>query len=509
MKSFFQWFRESGQAPGQPWLILGKGPSFSRRDSFDLKPYHLISINHAVREQPVTAAHVIDADVIDACADVIEKNAKVVVMPWYPHVKNGPGSLTLEETARRNPALGRLDAQGRLLWYNLSTGREAREGSPVVAVKFFSGEAVLNLLATAGVRKIRSLGVDGGAAYSPTFDDLKDKTLLANRWNTFDIQFAGMARTLVKTGVDYAPLTLPSPVRVYIAATEKELLPAKVLEYSIRKHTPMTVEVLPLCKAGLEIPTPKARENLPRTTFSFQRFLIPALAGYKGRAIYLDADMLVFRDFTELWTRPMDGAEILTVGDPVDPSRRPQFSLMVLDCDQLKWDIRSIVDSLDRGELTYEKLMYDMAVASKIRTDLEPEWNSLERFEEGKTALLHYTDMPTQPWVFPDHPLGHLWIRDLLEAIEMGFISREFVEEAAQKGHVRPSLPIQVRDRIDEGLLLPKSVRALDREFAAPYRSLPGRSGLGMIKALFRSAYHKSPFPRWIAGARRRLTQRQ
>ena len=509
MKSFFEWFEGSGIGKEAPWLILGKGPSFSKRDSFDLKPYRLISINHAVREQPVTVAHVIDADVIDACEDVIEKNAKVVVMPWFPHVKNGPGTKTLEETASKSPALGRLKEQGRLLWYNLSTGREARDGSPVVPVKFFSGEAVLNLLAAAGVRKIRSLGVDGGAAYSPKFDDLKDKTLLANKWNTFDLQFAGMAKTLVRTGIDYAPLTVASPIRVFVAATEKELLPAKVLEYSIRKRTPMTVEVMPLCNAGLEIPTPKAKENLPRTTFSFQRFLIPSLVGYRGRAIYLDADMLVFRDFTDLWTRPMEGAEILTVGDPVDPKRRPQFSVMVLDCDRLKWDIRTIVDMLDRGELTYEKLMYDMAVATKIRTDLEPEWNSLERYEEGKTALLHYTDMPTQPWVYADHPLGHLWIRELLEATELGIISPEFLKEQADKGHIRPSLVVQVRDRIDEGLLLPKSVRAMDREFSAPYRSLPGRKGLGVIRALFRSAYHRSPVPRWLAGVRRRLTHRK
>jgi hypothetical protein len=509
VKSFFEWFAASGIAPSNPWLILGKGPSFSQRDSFDLKPYRLVSINHAVREQPVTVAHVIDADVIDACEDVIEKNAKVVVMPWIPHVKNGPGPLTLEETARNRPALGRLKEQGRLLWYNLGTGREVRDGSPVVPVKYFSGEAVLNLLATAGVRTIRSLGVDGGASYSPAFEDLKDKTLLANKWNTFDLQFAGMAATIVKTGVDYAPLTLSSPIRVYVAATEKEMLPAKVLEYSIRKRTPMTVDVLPLCRAGLEIPTPKVRQNLPRTTFSFQRFLIPALAGHRGRAIYLDADMLAFRNFMELWTRPFDGAEILSVGEPVDPSRRPQFSVMVLNCDLLKWDVRSIVDALDRGELTYETLMYDMSVASKIRADLEPEWNSLERYEEGKTAVLHYTDMPTQPWVFADHPLGHLWSRELLEAVDLGLISLDFLKDEAAKGHIRPSLVVQVQERVDEGLLLSNSVRDLDKAFSAPYRSLPRRRGFGVLRALVRSAYHKSPVPRWLAGVRRRLTQRQ
>lgn len=515
MKSFFEWFAAAGLRAEEPWLMLGKGPSFSRKGEFDLKPYRLISINHAVREQPVTAAHIIDADVVDACGDVLEKNAQVVVMPWYPHVKNAAGHRTLEEIVRQKPILRRLDGQDRLLWYNLSSGRERRGDSPVVNVKYFSAEAVLNLLTTAGVRRVRSLGIDGGSNYSGTFGDLANKTLLANRWKSFDLQFAQIARTILTTGVDYAPLHVPSPIRVFVAATEKELLPARVLEFSIRKHASMTVRVLPLCEAGITVPIPKDPRNLPRTPFSFHRFFIPALTGFRGRAIYLDADMQVFRDFSDLWLRPLDDTEILTVGNTQDPARRPQFSVMLLNCDRLKWDVRKIVDALDRGELTYESLMYDMAVAKAIRADLEPEWNSLERYEEGKTALVHYTDMPTQPWIYPYHPLGYLWIRDLLEAVDLGHIPLEFVKEEAKRGHIRPSLVCQIAEEIDEGLLLPKSVRQLDRDFEAPYRSLPGRRmtvfrrSLGVVRAVIRSLYHQSPFPRWMGGLRRRLTQRK
>ena len=331
MRSFFDWFTASGFKPEEPWLVLGKGPSFSKRDQFDLKPFRTLSINHAVREQPVTVAHIIDADVVDACGDALEKNAGVVVLPWHPHVNNAAGDRTLEQVAAGSPALQRLDAQGRLLWYNLSTGRSVREGCPVVNVKYFSAEAVLNLLTTAGVRTIRSLGIDGGSSYSQNFNDLKDKTLLANQWKSFDLQFGQMARTILKTGADYAPLHLPHPIRVYVAATEKEMLPFKVLEYSIRKHASMTVSVFPLFKADLPIPTPKDARNLPRTSFSFHRFLIPQLAGFQGRAIYMDADMQVFRDLAGLWLQPLDEVEIRTVGDPQDPTRKPQFSVMLLN----------------------------------------------------------------------------------------------------------------------------------------------------------------------------------
>ncbi|MEE8164153.1 MAG: hypothetical protein V3T64_01150, partial [Myxococcota bacterium] len=448
LESFFDWYLRRRFAPEQPWLILGKGPSFSRRDQFDLSAYTTVSINHAVREQPVTVAHIIDLDVIDACADALERNAEVVVMPWYPHVKNGPGQRDLETLSRDNPTLARLREEGRLLWYNLSSAPSFLDDSPVVRVKFFSAEAVLNLLATAGVRRIRSLGIDGGSEYSDSFDDLDDKTLLANRWKTFDLQFSEIAQTLLTTGIDYAPLHVPAPIRVFVASTEKELLPVRLLEFSIRKRTSMSVSVLPLFRAEIDIPIPKDRRNLPRTPFSFQRFLIPELTGYEGRAIYLDADMQVFADLSRLWLQPLDDTEILAVGDTQNGARRPQFSVMLLNCDLLRWDIREIVAALDRGELNYERLMWEMAVADRIRADLDPDWNSLERYDQQTTRLLHYTDMPTQPWIHADNPLGHLWLRDLLEAVALGHIPLSFIEEEVEKGHVRPSLLPQVREGI-------------------------------------------------------------
>ena len=58
---------------------------------------------------------------------------------------------------------------------------------------------------------------------------------------------------------------------------------------------------------------PLAVENRPRTPFSFQRFLIPELCGYSGKAIYLDADMQVFRDIRELWNYDFSGCDLQTV----------------------------------------------------------------------------------------------------------------------------------------------------------------------------------------------------
>jgi hypothetical protein len=281
-----------------------------------------------------------------------------------------------------------------------------------------------------------------------------------------------------------------TPIRVYVGSEEAQMLAVKVLEFSITRRATMPVEVLPLHRNRLEFPMPRDARNRPRTPFSFQRFGIPALKNYRGRAIYLDSDMQVFRDITELWTLPFDGADLLAAREPGESARRPQFSVMLLNCERLRWNLVDIVAALDRGELTYETLMYDMAVARHIRPAIEPRWNSLERYVEGETALLHYTDMPTQPWVSRENPLGYLWARDLFASVEQGFIPEHYVKEQIQIGAVRPSLWPQLEARIEDARALPESARRLDTDFVAPYRRMEGGGSgsnpLRLVKAALR-----------------------
>ncbi len=497
MQHFFDWARGAVRSE-EPWLILGKGPSFSQRDLYDLSGYRLLSLNHVVRELPVALAHMIDLDVADACAEALGENAEFLVMPWYPHVRNRAGSESLAELVPKFPGLRRLEAEGRLLWYDLSTSPVRHGPGPVVQATYFSAEAALSLLALAGARRVRSLGVDGGNAYSQAFDDLKDKTLLANGRPNFNLQFKGLARTIMSTGVDYAPLDVESPIRVYVGSQEAQMLPVKVLEYSIRKHASMTVEVFPLHQAHVDFSMPAAVENRPRTPFSFQRFYIPQLAGFRGRAIYVDSDMQVFQDIRKLWTLPFEGADLLAAREAGESGRKPQFSVMLLDCAALRWDLNDIVARLDRGELTYETLMYEMKVARSIRAGIDPTWNSLERYEDGRTALLHYTDMMTQPWISQNNPLGYLWVRDLIGAVDAGAITRAFVEEHVREGNVRPTLLYQLDHRVEETALLPKVARELDDAFVPPYRKMGAHAGtrlgrLGRVRAILRHVYQRSP----------------
>jgi hypothetical protein len=206
--------------------------------------------------------------------------------------------------------------------------------------------------------------------------------------------------------------------------------------------------------SDLAVPLPRHRRNRPRTGFSFYRFLIPRLCGYEGRALYLDADMLVFADLAELWKIPFGNSKVLCTYQSEAPSHWADgsawlpgwhFSVMLLDCARLDWDVEAIVRDLDEGRYTYSDLMSNLCVVprAEIADRVPPDWNRLETFEDGKTKLLHYTVVSTQPWKSTENPLRSLWMvayRDALRAravdpaavlrgIENGFLHRSLADD--------------------------------------------------------------------------------
>jgi hypothetical protein len=420
------------------WLILGKGPSFARLGGYQTSRFSVIALNHVVRELPVEVASAIDLDVVADCAASLRANARYLLMPRYPHLRGNARGRPLESFFAEIPILRELSDAGRLVWYNLTTGPSV-PGSPVIRCGYFSAEVIVNLLGTMGARTVRTLGVDGGTTYAQRFADLNDRTRLANGQPSFDLQFRGIARAIQRFDLDFGPLTSEVPMRVFIGTDASQMLGARVLEYSIRRNGTST-SVFDTMQQ-VEVPSPRDPRNQPRTQFSFHRFAIPRLTGYQGRAVYVDADMLVFRDLRELWELPFDGATVLHA--PASNPRLPkQFSVLLLDCNRLNWDVEAIVRGLDEGRYDYDGLMKELCIEppEAVQARIPPDWNSLERYVPGRTALIHYTNMRRQPWVSRVNWNGSVWVRALRDAIHDRFISRAEVREAIARGHARPSL---------------------------------------------------------------------
>ena len=462
MQPFFQWFAKRIQ-PSEPWLILGKGPSFASRGRFDLSRFHLLSLNHAVREQPVLVAHVIDLEVIQACDHAIEKNAGVLVMPWYPHSANVVGHRTLEEMAEELPVLRELNAEGRLLWYDLSTSSVRHGEWPIIQANYFSAEAALNLLAIAGARQVRSLGVDGGSAYSGAFEDLRNSTLLANGRPNFDLQFGGFARTILRTGVDFAPLDLPAPARVYLSRTSDEVLPAAVLQHSVRRHCSLSVELVTL---GVG-----TAEEVP-----------------EGPGVLLPPRAQVLADLGPLWRAGVSQLEVV-VPLTGEGSEGPGLAVVGAGLSSAIPRLASLI----RLRAPFRSLSEE--VGGRARATLAADWDPGRRAGLNRELVQYYPPDGSEPWISRSHPLGHLWVRDLLDAVAQGFVPTELVAQEVRRGHVRPSLLYQVEHGIEEPLLLPRRARLLDRAFAparANARTQPAtRHWIAVTCAVAREARRK------------------
>ncbi len=256
-------------------------------------------------------------------------------------------------------------------------------------------------------------------------------------------------------------------IYVYVGADRSQQLAIKVLEHSIRRNTTAPVKVIPMI--DLDVPVPKDPRNSQRTGFSFSRFCIPALAGYRGKGIYMDADMQVFKDIRALWDLPFNGKKVLVQHsvkhteetlkkENAPATRKKQCSVMLLDCANLDWNIDQIVRDLDKGLYDYSKLMDELCLEpeNNIGYDIPFEWNSLEHYR-AETCLIHYTDMGTQPWVSTRNPNSHVWLGEVREMLNNGSLNIDELKHEIRQGYFRPSL---VRE-IKYGQLVPAFLRAL------------------------------------------------
>ena len=455
-----KWWQTVREQFADEWLVLGKGPTLADyQPERDSRP--TIGLNHVVRKYNVDIAHVIDVDVISACENILVDQCRYLLMPLIPNVNCQPGVRPLEQYFEILPVLKTLSDLDRLVWYWLITPYHQElkpdANSPGIRAINFSAEAVLNILGELGVGKVRSYGIDGGRSYAAQFQRLAERTLLANGLSDFDSQFVEMRKTAQRFRIDYQPMT--EPMKVFVGTDDSQMVAAKALEYSIHKHASRSVEVIHMLNLDYpELTNPSIR---PGTNFSFARFKIPELAGYSGRALYCDADMQVFGDVAELWDIPFGDQTVLcTRQDNIpdvwkdNPAFAPgrQMSVMLLDCSRLDWNIDTIIDGLNRERYTYKELMTELCIVppEQIRDGMSPAWNCLEHFEEGNSKLVHYTNVPTQPWKVDSNPLGDLWMDGFRDAVQNGIVTLDLLISGVLSGHIREELLQEARTLLPE-----------------------------------------------------------
>ncbi len=252
-------------------------------------------------------------------------------------------------------------------------------------------------------------------------------------------------------------------LKVYVGCAPPQHVAAQVLAHSILRHASLPVEILRLddCLAGQPVPASG------HTLFSLQRFFIPQLSGHHGLAVYLDSDMLVFHDLCELLELRAVGSAVSSAEAPPESGRRRQFSVMVIDCALARWDP---VEIHRLAQQRYREVMTELEFEPSKTVCLPYTWNSLERFEPGKTRLLHFTAMNLQPWLSSRNPLAPVWMDALFLALQDHFVSADAVRDGIRQGWFRPGLLWQVEHGERDPRQLPLRLRLAEAVYRPPHR---------------------------------------
>ena len=183
-------------------------------------------------------------------------------------------------------------------------------------------------------------------------------------------------------------------IRVFVGTHELHTDAEKVIEHSIRRNTTEEVDVT-FMRPGWETPP---------TGFSSHRYLIPKLCNYKGYAIYLDVDMLVLGDLSELLSYKQPGKWAICKTDKVSRKAINRDEVAVIDCSAAK-------DELPTETLLKLRHGKDIAKQALIKGNYyesiipEKVWNARTVTPESK--LIHYTNLRTQPW-HPDPTIDYM-----------------------------------------------------------------------------------------------------
>ena len=87
----------------KPWLIIGKGPTFSKIWELDLFDYYTVGMNRVTDVLNVTIAHCIDIDT-NLC-DTFVSNCQYVVIPHHPHINCKVVKRNLDDLSNRSSVL--------------------------------------------------------------------------------------------------------------------------------------------------------------------------------------------------------------------------------------------------------------------------------------------------------------------------------------------------------------------------------------------------------------------
>jgi lipopolysaccharide biosynthesis glycosyltransferase len=192
-------------------------------------------------------------------------------------------------------------------------------------------------------------------------------------------------------------------IPIFIGYDSKVKIAYHVLTESILKNSSTPVTVSPINLGNLKNIYTRKQDPLASTEFSFSRFLVPHLMNYNGWAIFMDSDMVMLSDITELWNLRNEDYAIQVCKHDYTPSSKNKFlgnnqtiyakknwsSLMLMDCSKCKTLTPEYVNTRSGLELHQFKWLDENLIGS-----IPLEWNWLvgEYPYKKEVHNIHFTE---------------------------------------------------------------------------------------------------------------------
>ena len=193
-------------------------------------------------------------------------------------------------------------------------------------------------------------------------------------------------------------------INVFIGYDSKEKVAFNTLSYSILKNSTKPVAITPIYLNNIKDDFVRERNALSSTEFSFSRFIIPHLMNYQGWALFMDCDMLMFEDISELWRLRDDKYAVQVCKHDYTPKSKTKFlnqpqsaypkknwsSFMLMNCKKCTQLTPNYVNRATGLELHQFKWLE----SEELIGNLGVEWNHLVgEYEYNENAkLVHYTE---------------------------------------------------------------------------------------------------------------------
>ncbi len=200
------------------------------------------------------------------------------------------------------------------------------------------------------------------------------------------------------------PSTGADVVRIFVGCdpNDCDLEQMMVLEYSLRKHASLPLEIhwmrLSTDRRSPWFSEPAAgagwRTERWATPFSGFRWAVPAACGFEGRAIYMDTDILALGDIAELWRAPLARPAVVLARTE---SRSLRFCVSLWDCAAARAHLPAL-ESLQSDPESHGRCTRYFASHREAVGEIDPSFNCIdgEGLPLDRIRLLHYSDMGTQ-----------------------------------------------------------------------------------------------------------------